>query len=169
MAYLLALSAIKFGQQFGTNLGIRPVGELMAIGASDPDNSWTVICDDCPPVCETPEFTIINPTGLAGGTVEVTDNMDGTFTVEGVAATSAGASRLAFADLNGCCWRVISVSYTSTPENLNAHYECGAQPTDEDYGEGVVDGPAAPDMCLGGVIASSVSTPFSMSMVIELC
>lgn len=47
MAYLLALTAIKFGQQFGGVLGTRPLGQIMAIGASDPSDAWTIICDPC--------------------------------------------------------------------------------------------------------------------------
>jgi len=48
VAYLLALSAIKFGQQFGDALGVRPISDIMRIGASDPADSWMVICDECP-------------------------------------------------------------------------------------------------------------------------
>lgn len=48
VAYLLALSAIKFGQQFGDALGVRPISDIMRIGASDPQDAWMVICDVCP-------------------------------------------------------------------------------------------------------------------------
>lgn len=47
VAYLLALSAIKFGQQFGDALGVRPISDIMRIGASDPADAWMVICDTC--------------------------------------------------------------------------------------------------------------------------
>lgn len=48
MGYLLALTAMKFGQQFGGAIGVRPLGQIMAIGASDPNDSWMIICPDCP-------------------------------------------------------------------------------------------------------------------------
>lgn len=48
MGYLLALTAMKFGQKFGDALGVRPLSQIIAIGASDPNDSWMVICPDCP-------------------------------------------------------------------------------------------------------------------------
>lgn len=47
VAYLMALSAIKFGQQFGDALGVRPISDIMRIGASDPQDAWMIICDTC--------------------------------------------------------------------------------------------------------------------------
>jgi len=48
VAYAMVLNAIKYGSQFGDNLGVRPIGTVMAIGASDPNSGWIEICAPCP-------------------------------------------------------------------------------------------------------------------------
>jgi len=150
-------------QQYFDTLSIAWVGGLL----TPADCSG---CDDCPPLCLEPNFTIINPGGtLPGGTVDVTDNMDGTWTVVGTSALD-GDNRLLFCDLN-CCWNVVSVVYSVTPENLNSYYQCGAQPTDSDIGNGAAGNPdpAVPDICIAGILAASASTAFTVTLVIEAC
>lgn len=151
---------------FGVHVNV--IGNDLALG--EPSDDWTVLCDDCPDPCIEPIFTVINPGGtVPGGTVDVTDNLDGTWTVVGTSALD-GDNRLLFCDLN-CCWNVVSVVYSAVPENLNSHYTCGAQPTDSDIGNGAAGNPdpVVVDICIAGVLAASVSTAFTVTIVIEAC
>lgn len=165
------LLASEFGfqsfinQWFGARIGT--CGDDLLFGAANA--GWETACETCPDPCIAPEFYTVNPVGFSGGTFDVTDNMDGTWTVVGTSAADSGANRLAFADVNGCCWNVISAEYSGTPENLNAVYGCGAAPTDMDYGNGVVDTPATPGNCIGGIIAASVTIAFTVTVVLEAC
>lgn len=48
VAFLVYFSALRFGQQFGDTLGIRPITILMSLGADQlASDNWTVLCD-CP-------------------------------------------------------------------------------------------------------------------------
>lgn len=47
MAFALAACAMKFGQQFGAAIGIKPLAAIMRMGASNPVDSAD-LCDDCP-------------------------------------------------------------------------------------------------------------------------
>lgn len=50
-AFLIYFTALKFGQQFGEVIGIRPLTELMGLGADQLEsNNWETLCD-----CGTPE------------------------------------------------------------------------------------------------------------------
>jgi len=57
VAFMCFFGAIKFGQQFGDTLGVRPLPVLMSLGADQlASNNWEVLCD-CPDE-ETWETTI---------------------------------------------------------------------------------------------------------------
>jgi len=46
VAFLVYFSALKFGQQFGDKLGIRPLTDLMSLGADQlASDNWEVLCD----------------------------------------------------------------------------------------------------------------------------
>lgn len=50
VAFLCYFSALRFGQQFGAQIGIRPLTVLMSLGADLlASDNWTVLCD-CPDV-----------------------------------------------------------------------------------------------------------------------
>jgi len=171
VAFLLFFAALRFGQQFGGTVGIRPLNILMSLGADQlASDNWEVLCD-CPPVCPAPEWRVVNPLGTNGGSFDQTDNMDGTWTVVFTAAQTDGvdAWRLAVVEANGCCWNAISVVYSITPENLNNYYTCGANPDDTDYGSGSVAGSVPEDECSAGVLAASLSSPFTVTVIYEAC
>lgn len=46
VAFLVYFSALKFGQQFGDTIGVRPLTVLMALGADELEsNNWMVLCE----------------------------------------------------------------------------------------------------------------------------
>jgi len=48
VAFLVYFSALKFGQQFGDKIGIRPLTQLMSLGADQlASDNWETLCD-CP-------------------------------------------------------------------------------------------------------------------------
>jgi len=48
VAFLVYFSALKFGQQFGDKIGIRPLTQLMSLGADQlASDNWATLCD-CP-------------------------------------------------------------------------------------------------------------------------
>lgn len=170
-AVVYALVGSQYGFQSFINdwFGIHidsVMTDLTVGGASD---DWMTLCEDCPPVCLEPAWRIVNPVGTDGGSYDQTDNMDGTWTIVFTSAFSSGANRCAIVEANGCCWNVISAVYSMTPENLNNYYACGANPTDEDYGTGSVEGFVPEDACSAGVLASSVSSAFTVTLVVETC
>lgn len=63
VAFLVYLSALRFGQQFGDQIGIRPLPVIMSLGADQlASDNWEALCD-----CGTPPtfITLLNPdTGL---------------------------------------------------------------------------------------------------------
>lgn len=66
--FLLYFAALKFGQQFGDVLGLRPLTDLMGLGADYlASDNWATLCD-CPDV-ETFDFTVSDHSF-----VQVTDN-----------------------------------------------------------------------------------------------
>lgn len=166
------LLATEFGFTSFINdwFGVRVEAVANDLLLGEPSDDWTVTCDDCPEVCVSPSFRIVNPLGFSGGSVEVTDNMDGTWTAVGTAAFDTNAWRLAFVEENtGCCWNTISASYDNVPDNLDAQYNCGANPTDVDYGNGIGTGPLTVDLCAAGVIASDVDEAFVLTWTFEVC
>jgi len=169
VAFYLYFTALRFGQQFGATLGIRPLTDMMSLGADflSSDN-WELLCD-CPVEC-TPSFRIVNPVGFSGGSVSLTDNMDGTWTLVGTAAFDTSAYRLAFVEENtSCCWNTLAVSFTSVPDNLEAQYNCGANPTDSDYANGIGTGTLTIGLCAAGFIGSDVDEPFQVTWTFEAC
>lgn len=169
VAFYLYFTALRFGQQFGSTLGIRPLEDMMSLGADflSSDN-WELLCD-CPTEC-TPSFRIVNPIGFSGGSIDLEDNMDGTWTLVGTAAFDTSAYRLAFVeDDPSCCWNTLSVSFTHTPENLESQYNCGAEPTDSDYANGIGTGSLSIGLCASGFIGSDVNDAFQLTWVFEAC
>lgn len=64
VAFLCFFGALKFGQQFGDTLGIRPLPVLMSLGADQlASDNWEVLCD-----CNVPEFTYSQYDQYTGGT-----------------------------------------------------------------------------------------------------
>lgn len=168
--YAAQCIVLKLGNQFFGLLGLKSLKTYLAIGARSPDDTWMIICDECPEVCIEPEFRIVNPLGFAGGSVVLTDNMDGTWTVVGTAAFDTNAYRLAFVEVSTvCCWKTISVEYSSTPENANTQYNCGANPTDADYGNGLGTGPLTVDLCAAGAVCADVDEAFTVTWTFEAC
>jgi len=56
--YLLYFTALKFGQQFGDTIGLRPLPVLISLGADYlASDNWEVLCD-CPIECESFDFTV---------------------------------------------------------------------------------------------------------------
>jgi len=159
----LAVANYFFG---GIASDVLPI--VCELYADTPSSDWELLCTDCPS-CAEPTWRIVNPLGTDGGTYDQTDNMDGTWTIVFTSAFSSGANRIAIVEANGCCWLVTSVTYSATPENLNNYYACGANPTDEDYGNGSVVGSVPVDECSAGVLGSSVSTAFTVTLVVEAC
>lgn len=54
--FLLYFTALKFGQQFGAVLGIRPLTDLMGLGADYlASDNWETLCD-CPIECDSYNF-----------------------------------------------------------------------------------------------------------------
>lgn len=48
VAFLVYFSALRFGQQFGDQIGIRPLPVIMSLGADQlASDNWTILCD-CP-------------------------------------------------------------------------------------------------------------------------
>lgn len=171
VAFLIFFAALRFGQQFGGTVGIRPLNILMSLGADQlASDNWEALCDcEIPPEC-VPTFRIVNPTGLSGGSVDVVDNLDGTWTATGTAAFASGAYRLAFVqDVPGCCWQTISASFTHTPQNIDAQYNCDADPTDEDYGNGLGTGSLTVDLCASGYLGADVDDAFQLTWTFRLC
>jgi len=169
VAFYLYFTALRFGQQFGATLGIRPLEDMMSLGADflSSDN-WELLCD-CPVEC-TPSFRIVNPIGFSGGSVDLTDNEDGTWTLVGTAAFDTNAYRLAFVEENpSCCWNTLSVSFTHVPQNLEAQYNCGAEPTDSDYDNGIGTGSLTVGLCASGFIGSDVDDAFQVTWTFEVC
>lgn len=169
VAFYLYFTALRFGQQFGDTLGIRPLTDMMSLGADflSSDN-WEILCD-CPTVCTAPSFVPVPIGGFSGGTVDTVDNMDGTWEVTGTAAVEGGDGRLLFADENQCCWKVISITYDAVTYALDAHYECGASPNEADPTNGLVTGALEVDGCYGGLAASRTGGGFTVVMTVELC
>lgn len=171
--YYLYFTAMKFGQVFGSAtsgmFGIRPLTQLMGLGADQlASDNWITLCD-CPTPCE-PSFKVVNPLGFSGGSFDLTDNMDGTWTLVMTAAFDTNAYRLGIVeDDPTCCWRTLSVSYSHEPENLNAQYNCGAEPTDSDYSNGIGTGALTVGLCAAGVIASDVDEAFQITWTFEAC
>lgn len=166
--YYAQATFMKYGNEFFGTVGLN--GFQIYLKLATANTTWTVICDECPEVCTDPEFKIINPVGFSGDSFELTDNLNGTWTLVGTAAFDTNAYRLAFVEVNpSCCWKTISVDYSSTPENANTQYNCGAEPTDEDYGNGLGTGPLTPDLCAAGVVASDVDTAFTITWTFEVC
>lgn len=166
--FIIYFSALKFGQQFGDIIGIRPLTVIMSLGADQlSSDNWTILCD-CPDVCIEPAW--LPPTdAYLCGTVDQTDNLDGTWTVVFASQFSSGAHRMLQYEANQCCWNVLSVVYSMTPENLNNHYLCGANPPPEDVGQDSAVGFIPTGECTGGMLASSVSSAFTVTIVIEAC
>lgn len=71
VAFLVYFSALKFGQQFGDKIGIRPLTQLMSLGADQlASDNWEVLCD-CPVdwshrvvAADEPEFVSFPPLGF---------------------------------------------------------------------------------------------------------
>jgi len=169
-AFYIYFTALRFGQQFGDIVGFRPLTDLMSLGADQlSSDNWTVLCE-CPETCVEPSFRVVNPLGFSGGTIELTDNMDGTWTLVGTAAFDTNGNRLAFVEESvGCCWETISLDFDTDPDNLNVQYNCGANPTDEDYGNGEGTGPLTPGLCGAGMVSSDVDEPFSVAWTFRAC
>lgn len=159
---------MKYGNEFFGLTGLNTFKIWLQL--AEPDDTWPIICEECPPDCIAPEFRIVNPGGFDGGSVDVVDNMDGTWTVTGTSALDAGDTRLAFVEANGCCWNVLSVSYTYSPSSLNNHYECGANPTNEDYAAGSAAGAITVDTCTAGAVCGQVGdSPLTITITVEAC
>lgn len=59
VAFLVFFAALRFGQQFGDTLGIRPIPVLMSLGADQlASNNWEVLCEECLPTFDDYDFTI---------------------------------------------------------------------------------------------------------------
>jgi len=59
VAFLVFFAALRFGQQFGDTLGIRPIPVLMSLGADQlASNNWEVLCEDCLPTFDDYDFTV---------------------------------------------------------------------------------------------------------------
>jgi len=170
VSFWIYFAALRFGQVYGGTIGIRPLTVLMSLGADQlASDNWEILCA-CPEPCVAPSFRIVNPIGYSGGTVDVVDNMDGTWTVTAVASFDTNAYRMAFVEENtGCCWNTVSASFTHTPDNLNAQYNCGANPNDTEYDNGIGTGPLTPDLCASGAIGSDVDDAFTLTWLIEAC
>lgn len=167
--YALQLIAMKLGNQFFQFLGLKSISTLLAIGARMPDSTWSIICETCV-VCVDPDFRVVNPLGYSGGSVMVTDNMDGTWTAVMTAVFDTDGYRLGIVESNtGCCYETIAVEYSSDPENLNAQYNCGANPDDTDYGNGIGTGALTIGLCAAGIIASDVDEPFTVTWTFRHC
>lgn len=170
VAFLVFFAALRFGQQFADTVGIRPLTVLMSLGADQlASNNHETLCDcvDCTGV---PSWRDAAPGLFECGTFVQTDNLDGTWTVVFSSEYSPSANRIAIVEEStGCCWRVLESTYSMIPENLNAYYTCGANPNDGDYGNGAVLGSAGVGMCVAGILASSVSSAFTITLKIELC
>jgi len=169
IAFYAAWGATQAAGTFFLNNGNAGSEMIIQRAANNPDGDWE-FCPDCPPECIEPVFRIVNPDGLAGGSVDVTDNMDGTWTVVGTSAFEGSAHRLLFVEETvGCCWMVDSVSYSATPENLNLQYNCDANPTDIDYGNGAGTGAPTVGLCGTGLLAASTTTAFTVTIVYSAC
>lgn len=58
-AFLVYFTALKFGQQFGEVVGIRPLTDLMSLGADQlASNNWEVLCECGAAYCGFYDFTI---------------------------------------------------------------------------------------------------------------
>jgi len=50
VSFLLFFGALRYGQQFGGTVGIRPLDILMSLGADQlASDNWMSLCTDCPP------------------------------------------------------------------------------------------------------------------------
>jgi len=71
VAFLCFFGALRFGQQFGDTLGIRPLPVLMSLGADQlASDNWEVLCD-----CNVPEFTWAQYNDYSGGAPIDTDTV----------------------------------------------------------------------------------------------
>jgi len=56
--FLIYFSALRFGQQFGDQIGIRPLSVIISLGADQlSSDNWEILCD-CPIVCEEFDFRV---------------------------------------------------------------------------------------------------------------
>jgi hypothetical protein len=49
--YLIQVAALRFGNQFFSITGLRPMEMYMALGANNPDPDWEILCTDCNNLC----------------------------------------------------------------------------------------------------------------------
>jgi len=56
MFFASQLIVLKYGNQFFNFIGVKNYATLLAIGARTPNDTWMLICDDCPVLCEEFDF-----------------------------------------------------------------------------------------------------------------
>lgn len=171
-AFFVAWAGLKLANLFFGQAGNHVLDYLMALSVSDANTGWTFM-GDCPVVCDAPDFATFDPIGYPGGSVVTTDNMDGTWAAVFTAAQGGpdNAWRVVGYEVNGCCWNVVSIEYSATPENLDAHYICGAPtpPVNPLWYDGLETPGPEVGQCSSGVAAASVSHAFTITIVYSAC
>jgi hypothetical protein len=169
-AIVYALVGTQYGFQTFINswFGITIECVFGDLGLGEPSDDHLLLCEDCPPVCVEPAWRAAT-TDYGCGTVDQTDNLDGTWTVVFTSEFTPSANRILQVEANQCCWNVISVVYSMSPENLSNHYLCGANPPPEDVGQDSEVGPIPVDSCTAGMLASSISSAFTVTLLLEAC
>jgi len=57
--YLIQVAALRFGNQFFSITGLRPMEMYMALGANNPDPDWEILCTECNNLCRV-EYNFTN-------------------------------------------------------------------------------------------------------------
>jgi len=104
--YLVALAALKFGQAFGPNVGIRPIGQIMQIGAADSNAGWEEWCPDCPEDWEV-DINLQTASDAAPGDVPIGTFVFGTGVVS---VNTGGTGYVAQVHFSGMDWSSSTLS-----------------------------------------------------------
>lgn len=118
--FYLYFTAMKFGQQFGFSTGIRPLTQLMGLGADQlASDNWETLCD-CDPEHTAASVALFDRCGE--GLIETqTYTNGGSFTLNAIEITGTGSWYLAVL-LENADWTVELTSITGTiipPADLN--------------------------------------------------
>lgn len=110
----LVCSALAYGSRvFGIN--IAGLGLSLSAAMNDPDNDWTILCEDCPDDVFEPAITHNDPCSVAvsaSGSV-VGEQSAGVWRLSSSSYVEAGTQGISFADVSSRLFRITSATKVS--------------------------------------------------------
>jgi len=148
--------AMTFGQQFMDVIGIRPLTDVMSLGADQlASDNWETLCD-----CETITYgipVILDAwTGFEVGGTNIVSEGGGYFTIDSTVTTPTGFDAITIKDATD---RIFQLSDFSYPEGLNASVHIYQDPTGTDVNPGATTGVTTPCQKYGWFWGGGAPTP----------